>query len=81
MNRGILYLVLLLVAALSAACSSSEDMTGNEMAGEHSNVPLSILGTSGNSVMNTGASYGEYAAFVNVPGKWSIATSKGLTNI
>jgi len=81
MNRGILYLVLSLVAALSAACSSSEDMTGNEMAGEHSNVPLSILGTSGNSVMNTGASYGEYAAFVNVPGKWSIATSKGLTNI
>ena len=31
--------------------------------------------------MNTDASYGEYTAFINVPGKWSVATSKGLANV
>ena len=82
MNRNISYSVLVLVAALAAACSGSEDMVSNEVAGgEGSNAPFAILGTSGQGVVNTGASYGEYTAFINVPGKWSIATSKGLANI
>ena len=82
MNRYISYTLLVLVAAFAAACSGSEDMIGNGMTGgADSNAPLSILGTSGSSTMNTGASYGEYTAFVNVPGKWSVATSKGLANV
>ena len=82
MNRYIYYSLLVSVAAFAAACSSSEDMTGNEMAGgAHSDAPLSILGTSGDGIVNTGSSYREYTAFINVPGKWSVATSKGLANI
>ncbi len=81
MNRNLTYSVLVLVAALAAACSSSEDMIGNEGTGNESNAPLTILGTSGQGVMNTGASYGEYTAFIKVPGKWSVATSKGLANV
>ena len=72
----------MLVAALVAACSGSEDMLNNEVAGgESSNTPFSILGTSGSDIVNAGASYGEYTAYINVPGKWSIATSKGLANV
>lgn len=81
MNRNITYSVLVLVAAFVAACSSSEDMIGNEGTGNESNAPFAILGASGQGVMNTGASYGEYTAFINVPGKWSVATSKGLANV
>ena len=82
MNRNISRSVLVLVAALATACSGSEDMIGNEgTGGSGSNAPFAILGTSGQGVVNTGASYGEYTAFINVPGKWSIATSKGLANV
>ena len=82
MDRYISYSVLVLVAAFAAACSSSEDMTGNEVTGGmSSNAPISILGTPGDGIVNTGASYGEYTAFINVPGKWSVATSKGLANV
>lgn len=82
MNRYIYSPILVLVAAFAAACSSSEDMTGNEMTGgERSNAPLTISRTSGSDIMTTGASYGEYTAFINVPGKWSVATSKGLANV
>jgi hypothetical protein len=56
-------------------------MIGNEGTGNESNAPFAILGASGQGVMNTGASYGEYTAFINVPGKWSVATSKGLANV
>ena len=74
--------MLVFVAALAAACSSTEDVAGNEMAGgANSNAPLTILGTPGDGLVNTGSSYGEYTAFINVPGKWSVATSKGLANI
>ena len=74
--------MLVFVAAFAAACSSTEDVTGNEMAGgANSNAPLTILGTPGDGLVNTGSSYGEYTAFINVPGKWSIETSKGLANI
>ena len=74
--------MLVLVAAFAAACSSSEDMIGNERTGsESSNAPITILGTSGTGSVNTGASYGEYTAFINVPGEWSVATSKGLANV
>ena len=81
MNRNITYSALVLAAALAAACSSSEDMTGNGMAAGESNAPFTILGAPRNGVMNTGASYGEYTAYINVPGKWSVATEKGLANI
>ena len=81
MNRRRSYSMLVLAAALAVACSSSEDMTGNEGTSNESNAPFAILGTSGQGVMNTGASYGEYTAFINVPGKWSVATSKGLANV
>ena len=82
MNRNISYSVLVLVAALAAACSGSEDMVSNDgTGGSGSNAPFAILGTSGQGVVNTGASYGEYTAYINVPGKWSIATSKGLANV
>ena len=81
MNRGISYSALVLVAVFAAACSSSEDMTGNEVTGGGSNAPFTILGTLGNGVVNTGASYGEYTAFINVPGKWSVVTSQGLANV
>lgn len=82
MYRYISYSMLVFVAALAAACSSSENMTGDEMAGgANSNAPLSILGTPGDGLVNTGSSYREYTAFINVPGKWSVATSKGLANI
>ena len=82
MYRYISYSMLVFVAALVAACSSSENMTGDEMAGgANSNAPLSILGTPGDGLVNTGSSYREYTAFINVPGKWSVATSKGLANI
>ena len=82
MYRNLYHSVLVLVAALAAACSSSEDMIGNDVNGsESSTAPFSILGTSGSSVVNTGASYGEYAAYINVPGKWSVTTSKGLANV
>ena len=82
MNRYISYNALVFVAALAAACSSSEDMTGNGMAADgSSNAPFTILGTPGNGVMNTDASYGEYTAYINVPGKWSVTTAKGLANV
>ena len=82
MNRYISYSALVFVAAFAAACSSSEDMTGNEATGsESSNVPMTILGVKGNGVVNTGASYGEYTAFINVPGKWSVETTQGLANV
>jgi hypothetical protein len=82
MNRNISYTLLMLAAAFAAACSSSEDITGNEgSGGDSSNAPLSILGSSGGNIVTSGASYREYTAFINVPGKWSIATSKGLANI
>ena len=81
MNRNITYSALVLAAALAAACSSSEDMTGNGMAVGESKAPFTILGSPGNGVVNTGASYGEYTAYINVPGKWSVATEKGLANI
>lgn len=82
MNRYIYYSMLVLVAAFAAACSSSEDIMGNEVnGGENSNALFSILGTSGSNVLNTGASYGEYTAYINVPGKWSVTTSKGLANV
>ena len=82
MDRCISYMMLVFVAALAAACSSTEDVAGNEMAGgANSNAPLTILGTPGDGLVNTGSSYGEYTAFINVPGKWSIETSKGLANI
>lgn len=75
-------MMLVFVAALAAACSSTEDVAGNEMAGgANSNAPLSILGTPGDGLVSTGSSYREYTAFINVPGKWSIETSKGLANI
>lgn len=81
MNRNISYSVLVLATTLVAACSSSEDMIGNEGIVGESNAPITILGSPANSVVNTGASYGEYTAYINVPGKWSIATSKGLANV
>jgi hypothetical protein len=82
MNRNISYSVLVLAAAFAAACSGSEDMIGNEMTGsESSTAPLTVLGSSGGGIVNTGASYGVYNAFINVPGKWSVATSKGLANV
>ena len=82
MYRYISYMMLVFVAALAAACSSTEDVAGNEMAGgANSNAPLSILGTPGDGLVSTGSSYREYTAFINVPGKWSIETSKGLANI
>jgi hypothetical protein len=56
-------------------------MIGNEGTGSESNAPFAILGASGQGAVNTGASYGEYTAFINVPGKWSVATSKGLANV
>lgn len=81
MNRNLYHSVLVLVAALAAACSSSEDMTGNELiGGENGSAPMTILGAP-KGVVNTDASYGEYTAFINVPGKWSVATSKGLANV
>ena len=82
MNRNISYSLLVLAAALAAACSGTEDMTGNELTGSAgSNAPFSILGSSGNGIVSRDASYGELSAFINVPGKWSVATSKGLANI
>ena len=82
MNRYISYSALVFVAAFAAACSSSEDMTGNEATGsESSNVPMTILGVKGNGIVSTGASYGEYTAFINVPGKWSVETTQGLANV
>lgn len=82
MNRNLTSSVLVLVAALAAACSSHEDMTGRELTdGVRSQAPFAIVGSSGEGVVTTGASYGEYAAFVNVPGEWSVATSKGLANV
>lgn len=82
MNRNISYLLLVLAAAFAAACSSSEDITGHEGSGSaNSDAPLSILGSPGGDIVNSGASYKEYTAFINVPGKWSVATSKGLANI
>lgn len=82
MNRSISYSVLVLAAALAAACSSSEDMAGNSMvSGAESTAPFTILGASGNGIVNTGASYQEFTAYINVPGKWSVATTKGLANV
>lgn len=82
MNRNISYSALVLAAALVAACSSSEDMTDNGMVGDKSsNAPFTILGSPAGSVVNTDASYGEYTAYINVPGKWSVATLKGLANV
>lgn len=81
MNRSISYSALVLVAVFTAACSSSEDMIGGEVTGSESNAPMTILGVPGNGIVNTGASYGEYTAFINVPGKWSVVTSKGLANV
>ncbi|MBR1506306.1 MAG: hypothetical protein IJ614_09385 [Prevotella sp.] len=56
-------------------------MTAGGMAVGESKAPFTILGSPGNGVVNTGASYGEYTAYINVPGKWSVATEKGLANI
>ena len=82
MNRYISYTVLVLAAALAAACSGSEDMTGHELTDSTgSSAPISILGSPGNGIVSRDASYGELTAFINVPGKWSVATSKGLANI
>jgi len=82
MNRYISYSVLGLVAAFAAACSGSEDMIGNEATGGTDGLaPFSIQGAPKGSVMNTGAAYGEYTAYINVPGKWSVATTKGLANV
>ena len=82
MNRNKTYSMLVLAAALAAACSSSEDMTDSLLAGgAENNAPFSITGTSGNGALFTDASYGEYKAKVNVPGKWTVTTSKGLTNV
>ena len=82
MFRYMYYVLLVCVAAFTAACSSTEDVAGNEMAGgANSNAPLTILGTPGDGLVSTGSSYREYTAFINVPGKWSIETSKGLANI
>ena len=81
MNRGISYSALVLAAAFAAACSSSEEMTGSEVTDGSSNAPFTILGNPGGTVMNTGASYGEYTACINVPGKWSVVTSQGLANV
>ena len=81
MNRIITYSALVLVAALAAACSNSDDMTDNGMAAGESNAPFTILGSPASSVVNTGASYGEYTAYINVPGKWSVTTAKGLANV
>ena len=82
MNRYISNTLLVSAAVFAAACSSNADMIGNELAGsESSNAPFSILGTSGGAVVNTDASYGEYTAVINVPGKWSVATTKGLASV
>ena len=82
MDRYISCYALALVAAFAAACSSSEDMTGNELAvGDGSNAPLTILGSPGDGTVNAGASYREYTAFINVPGQWSVETTKGLANV
>ena len=82
MNRYISYSALVLVAALAAACSSSEDMTGNELTGVvNGDAPFTMLGIHGDGIVDTDASYGEYTAFINVPGKWSVATTKGLANV
>ena len=82
MNRNISHSMLVLAAALAAACSGSEDMTGSEMAaGESSNAPFFLLGAPGDGTVNADASYQEYTAVINVPGKWSIATTKGLANV
>ena len=81
MNRIITYSALVLAAALAAACSNSDDMTDNGMAAGESNAPFTILGSPASSVVNTGASYGEYTAYINVPGKWSVTTAKGLANV
>jgi hypothetical protein len=81
MNRYISYTLLVLAVVFAAACSSSEDMIGSERAGSESTAPITILGSPASSVVNTGAQYGEYTASINVPGKWSIATSKGLANV
>ena len=80
MDRYISYSLLVLVAAFAAACSDS-DMTGEDLNGAVSDAPFTIYGASGSGVVNLDASYGEYAAFINVPGKWSVATSKGLANV
>ncbi len=66
-----------LISHFSFLISCSSEVTGSE--GSHA--PFAILGTPGGGVVNTGASYGEYTAFINVPGKWSVATSKGLANV
>ena len=82
MNRNKTYSMLVLAATLVAACSSSEDMTDSLLAGgAEDTAPFSITGTSGNGTVFTDASYGEYKAKVNVPGKWSVTSSKGLTNV
>lgn len=74
--------MLVLAAVLAAACSNSEDITVNEgVDSRNSNAPLTILGIPEGGMMSTGASYGEYTAYINVPGKWSIVTSKGLANV
>ena len=80
MDRYISYSLLVLVAAFAAACTDS-DMTGEDLNGADSDAPFTIYGASGSGVVNLDASYGEYAAFINVPGKWSVATSKGLANV
>lgn len=82
MYRYRLHSTLVLAAALAAACSSSEDMTGLEgTSAEGSKVPFAIRGSSGMGIVNSDASYGEYTAQINVPGKWRIETSKGLANV
>jgi hypothetical protein len=82
MNRYISKSLLVLAAALAAACSSSEDMIDNELTGgERSQAAFTVVGATGDGIVNTGASYKEFTAFINVPGKWSVETSKGLANV
>jgi hypothetical protein len=79
-DRYISDMLLVFAAFLAAACTDS-DMTDEALNGANGDAPFTIAGTSGSGVLNLDASYGEYAAFINVPGKWSIATSKGLANV
>ena len=83
MSTNISYTLLVLAAAFAAACSGSGDMVDYDATdgSEGSRAPITILGTPGGGVVNTGASYGEYTAFINVPGKWSVVTTEGLANV
>lgn len=69
----------MLAAAFAAACSGTEDMAGGDVTGGGgSDAPFSI---SGAGIVESDASFKEYTATINVPGKWAVATSKGLANV